>query len=53
VVIIKSVIEVTELQKAVHTYGIPAVFTSWLVSGISDKKIKSMINAVGKKTHIE
>ena len=40
VVIIRSLIEIIGLQKAAHTYGIPLVFTSWLVSDIRDKKDK-------------
>ena len=39
-VIIRSFIEITELQKAAHTYGIAVVFTSWLVSDIRDKRVK-------------
>ena len=52
-VIIRSLIEITELQKAVHTYGIPVVFTSWLVSGIRDKKVKGAWYVQLVKMHIE
>ena len=45
--------EITELQKSVDTYGIPVVFTIWLVSGIRDKKVKGAWYIQLVKMHIE
>jgi hypothetical protein len=40
VVVIRSLIEITGLQKAAHILGSQLEFTSWLVSEVRGRKIK-------------